>query len=466
MKREKYLFKNVVIFAIGSFGTKMISFFLIPFYTNILTTDQYGTIDLVYTICTVLVPVVTFNIAESVMRFALDKDADHNKIMSIGIAVLIFFTTIGILIIPVSKAFALIGDYGIYIYFYCVTLGYSQVALCYLRGNEQLVHYSIGNIIQTFSVAILNIVFLLGLHQGIQGYFKAYICANIITAIYACVVGRIRNVIKNFKIDFRLMREMIKYSFALIPNLFMWWIMNSSDRIMITSMIGAVANGIYSVAYKIPSLLSTGTIVFVQAWSYSAIQENDSEDKERYSNLVYDKMVCTVVLIAAGLLIIMKPFLKVYVSADYYVAWKYIPLLTIGYVFMTLGSFVATSYTVHKDSVGFLLSGTCGAVINLLLNWIFIPIMGAYGAAFATCISYFVVFAFRVVHTRKYLKLNVWNPIHLACIILLISMGVTAFWDSIQGKLLIVVEFLMISFILRKFVLKIFVLLKNKIQRK
>ena len=53
-KRNKYLLKNTVIFSIGNFGTKIISFFLVPLYTNILTTREYGTVDLIYTIGMVL----------------------------------------------------------------------------------------------------------------------------------------------------------------------------------------------------------------------------------------------------------------------------------------------------------------------------------------------------------------------------------------------------------------------------
>ena len=82
---------------------------------------------------------------------------------------------------------------------------------------------------------------------------------------------------------------------------------------------------------------------------------------------------------------VMKPFLSIYVEKSYYVAWKYTPYLMIGFMFMTLGTFLSTSYTVNKDSWGFLISGTLGAIMNLILNWFLIPIFGVSGAAFATC---------------------------------------------------------------------------------
>lgn len=454
-QRNKYLLKNTIVFALGNFGTKMISFFLVPLYTNILTTSEYGIVDLIYTIGTVLVPILTLNIGEAIMRFSLDKDSNREKIMNIGLRLLLFATVLGLAILPVSSLFNEVRSYVIYVYLYTVTLAYSQVFLCYLRGKELLVQYSTGNIIHTFCIAFFNIIFLLVMKQGIYGYLTAYILSNVITAIYAFKVGNVYKAIKESKIDTKLRKEMIRYSVVLIPNSFMWWIMNSSDRVMVTAMIGTAANGIYAVAYKIPTLLSTISTVFNQAWSYSAIRENESEDKEEYSNNVYDRLVSTVLITAIGLLMIIKIFLKFYVGEDYYTAWRYTPYLMIGFVFMTLGTFVSTSYTVHKDSLGFLVSGTIGALVNVILNFILIPVLGVTGAAVATGFSYFTVFCYRVYNTRKYLKINVFKRKHIVGYILLLVTAATMFLDNILGQVLLVVEFIVALAVFKEFWLAI-----------
>lgn len=451
-QRNKYLLKNTVIFSIGNFGTKIISFFLVPLYTNILTTREYGTVDLIYTIGMVLVPLLTLNIGESIMRFALDKDADCDKIMSTGITILIFGAIIGLLILPIANLFESVSNYSIYIYLYTLTLAFSQIFLCYLRGKEFLLKYSIGNIIQSLTIAIFNIIFLIGMKKGIEGYLMAYILANVCTGLYGFWAGKVNLVIKEYSIDIELSKNMIKYSVVLIPNSFMWWIMNSSDRMMVSAMISVTANGVYAVAYKIPTLLSTITTIFNQAWSYSAIREDESEDKEEYNNRVYDNLVTIVIVVATGLLMIMKPFLSVYVGKEYYAAWHYVPYLIVGFVFMTLGSFIATSYTVHKDSMGFLISGTVGAIINLILNFILIPMMGVSGAAFATCISYFGVFAYRIKDTQKYIKLRVFKRKQICGYALLILSAMTCYLDNCIGQTLLVIEFICIILLNKEFV--------------
>ena len=404
--RNRYLLKNTIIFTVGNFATKFISFFLVPLYTNLLTTSEYGTVDLVTTICTIAVPIFTLNVMESVMRFNLDKGVNKNKITKIGAIILLCGAIIGLLIIPLCNMWDDINKYSVLVYFYIISTAASQVFLCDLRGKELLVQYSVGNILNVIIISVLNLLFLLVFKWGIKGYLLAYILANCIVTIYALIVG------KGFKaigtiIDTKIMKEMLKYSVVLIPNSFMWWIMNSSDHVMVTSMIGVAANGIYAISYKFPTLITTVTGVFNQAWSYSAIKEDDAEDSERYTNSIFFSLRGVLFIIGNCMLTVMKPFLKWYVEEEYFEAWKYTPFLIVGCVFLTMSSFMATSYTVHKDSKGFLISGTVGAMLNIVLNFALIPMIGVFGAALATCFSYVVVFVFRVFHTRKYMAYKV-----------------------------------------------------------
>lgn len=431
--RNSYLIKNTIIFTLGNLGSKLISFFLIPLYTNALTTAEYGIVDLIATVGTVAVPILTLNICESVMRFALDKDADTKKITQIGTEILLIGMLVGLLIFPICNSFDKISEYTTFVYFYVISLAASQLYLCDLRGKELLVYYSIGNVLHTFFVAILNILFLLVFKEGIEGYLKAYIVANTLTAIYAIVAGKSYRSFSLSVIDKKLLIKMAKYSVVLIPNSFMWWIMNSSDRIMVSSMISVAANGIYAVSYKLPTLVSTLTTIFNQAWSYSAIREEGTEDESEYNNKIFKALIGIVMLTGIGILTFAKPFLSVYVSEEYYTAWKYMPFLTVGCVYLTMASFMATSYTVHKDSFGYLFSGMFGAIFNIVTNFMLIPLIGVYGAAIATCISYILVFIFRLFHTRKYIKYNVRNKEFWVGSIILLLSAVLMFVDSLIG---------------------------------
>lgn len=468
-ERGKYLAKNTIIFTLGNLGTKLIQFFLVPLYTNVLSTADYGVVDLVTTIGMVLAPILLLNINDGVMRFALDKGADFNKIMSIGLAAFIFCLITGLVIFPIGNISNQLGNYSSYIYFYTISYAGNLLFFGYLRGTEKLLQFSIGNIINAMLIASFNIFFLVIIKTGIAGYFLSYTLANFICCIYAFIVGNVKEVILNFKLDKELMIKMLKYSVVLIPNTFMWWIINSSDRVMITSFIGNSANGIYAISCKIPTLLSTIVTIFNTAWSYSAIKENDSYDRDEYNNSVYNGLVMLSVVIGATMMLVMKPFLAVYVSKMYYKAWMFTPYLVVGCVFLSIASFLGAYYTVNKDSKGFLYSSSVAAAINLALNYLLIPKIGIAGAALATAISYIAVFLYRAVDTKKYIFINVFSKKHLVSYILLMLIGCSMFIEGLMSYLLMIIIYIVILIIYKEtwwmYVISLKQILENKLKK-
>lgn len=465
--RGKYLLKNTTIFAISNIATKLITFVLIPLYTYCLTTEEYGIVDLLFTITSVLIPIFTLNISEAVYRFSLDKDSDSNKILNISCILIFFAMILGLLSIPVLSIFPQYLKYKVYFYFYLIASMTSQIFLANLKGQEKLKKFAWGNIINTFFTATLNIVFLSILKMKIEGYFLACIIANFIAIIYAFIAGKVQDSFKNFSLDKKLFKEMTKYSVVLIPTSFMWWIMNSSDRIMISEMVGDSANGIYAVSYKIPSILTTIAGIFNQAWVFSAIGEKDSKDNEEYTNKVFKTMYIYMFIIAICICVILKPFMKIYVSSEYFIAWKYVPFLLFGSVFMTLGTFVSTSYNVYKDSKGFLFSGMFGAIMNIILNFILIPSLKVYGAAIATSVSYIIVCLYRIIDTRKYVKIKLKNE-YIILIFILFIVCVTLFNENIYGQIMLIIELIVTLLIFKniwwEMINKIFYKIKRKIK--
>ena len=404
--RSKYLLKNTVIFALGNFSTKLIAFFLVPFYTYVLTTEEYGVINLIFTLATLIGPFIMVNLQDAVRRFALESNADHKAILSIEWGVIIVGHLFGLLLIPLAKMYAPISSYSLELYFYIVSLSANTIFLEYLRGIEKMKAYSICSVLSSLIIAVLNIFFLTRMQLGVSGYFLAYIIAFTFSSLIAIIIGKQYTVFREWKWDKTLFRNMIKFSIPMIPNSLLWWVSSSSDHIMVTHFINAAANGIYTVSYKIPTLISTVSNIFMQAWQISAIKENDSKDNDDFSNIMFDGYIRFITLFTGFLLVIIKPFMYIYVNPSFVEAWKYTPFLIIGYAFSTLGTFVGTPYYVYKDMKGNMFSAASGAVINVMLNAILIPTLGIQGASIATCFSYIVVFIYRVFDTRKYVILN------------------------------------------------------------
>ncbi|MGO5026430.1 lipopolysaccharide biosynthesis protein [Mediterraneibacter faecis] len=428
--RGKYLAKNTAIFAIGNMGTRLITFLMVPLYTYALSTEQYGTINTIMSICSMIIPLIMCNIGESIRRYLLDKEADVFGIQQVEVIWFAFGTIVSAILFVILLLVPGYSEYALEMSLYVFLNAFTATTLDYLRGEEKLGLYTFCGIFQTFLIALLNIVFLISLKKGIHGYFASYIIANLVCGIIAFVGGKQLTTIKRMHFDKKLFVEMSKFSIMLVPNSIMWWVTSSSDRLMVTYLISAAANGVYSVSYKLPTIMSTLNTILMQAWQYSAIKEQESKDELDYNNRMFQLYVATISIIAAGLLLINQPFTNIYVAEAYRGAWKYSPYLIFGSVFSTLGTFVGTSYYVQKDMKGNLKSATVGAAINILLNIILIPTIGVQGAAIATCISYIGVFVYRVIDTRKYLPLTIVTRFSTAITILLFIMLITSFVEG------------------------------------
>jgi O-antigen/teichoic acid export membrane protein len=197
---------------------------------------------------------------------------------------------------------------------------------------------------------------------------------------------------------------MVKYSVPMIPATIFWWITSVSDRYMVTWISGEVENGLYSAAYKIPTMLSLVSNVFIEAWQYSAVSEK--EGRESFFGRVFEYYQ-VVLFIACGFMVgASQIFIALLCADSYFEAWRFVPVLSISAAFSGLTAFFGSVYLLKKKSVLTLITSMSGAIINIALNLLLIPQLGAQGAAISTCISYAVVFVIRAVNTRKYVKFS------------------------------------------------------------
>ena len=407
MNKYKKLGRNTALFIIGNFTQKILGFFLVPIYTSFMSTEQYGTADLVVTLVSMLWPLCTIVINESCFRFLLDKNAEKKQIISSCFWINIIGICLFLLISPLGLFFSTIRGYYpiIVVYFIVYTI---ESFLSYTsRGLEKITELVIGGIISTVVTIVCNVLFIVVLDYGVIGYLIGYILGMTASSLwYLFKVGIASNLISPLKINKNLTRDMIRYSLPMTPNSISWWISNSSDRILVTYYCGAGMNGIYSVAYKIPSLLSVISSVFVNAWQISAVEEFGSEENRRFFSNVYRKYLAVNICGTSFLILCVRIISHILFSANFFSAYLIAPYLLLGAVFKTLSAFLGSVYTSSKNTKMLFYSTMAGAVINIVLNVVFLKTMGVVGAAVATLISYFIVWLVRIIDTRRILAIE------------------------------------------------------------
>lgn len=405
-----YLAKNTMLFTISSFGSKILSFLLVPLYTAVLSTEEYGTADLVTTTAGLLIYVFTLNIADAVLRFAIDRKNNQEEILTYGIQILLKGSCVFVFLLCVAWKLSII-DWPAYCYVFLFLNFFSnainQIFSNYLRAIDKVFDVAVSGIIVTAVTIISNIVFLIWIKLGLVGYMLASVIGAIISSIYCAVKSGCRvEYFYKAELDKNVQHEMKKYSIPLIFNGVAWWVNNSIDKYFVTAICGVAINGIYAVSYKIPTIITVFQSIFSQAWNLSAIKEFDKNDKDGFFSKTYVTYQAGLVVLCSGLILLNIPLAHLLFAKDFFRAWEYSSVLLISLVFNALSGFLGSVFTAVKNSKIFAISTVTAAIINLTLNSLMIPTMGAQGAAIATAISFFVIWIIRVICAKKYISLK------------------------------------------------------------
>ena len=402
--RYKNLLSNTLILGLGVFASKFLVFLMMPLYTGILSPGEYNLADLISQTANLLMPLACIGITDGVFRFALDGEKDRKSVLSSGLLVLFVISVLFIALSPLIGLVEYFSSYGLTITMYVFAANLHSLLAQYVRACNRTKLFALQGILNTALVIALNILLLVVCDLGVLGYVLSVVIADLIVSLFLLFVSGVQRDISVKEIKKETIKALVKYSVPMIPATIFWWITSVSDRYMVTFMKSDFESGLYTAAYKIPTMLTLVSNVFIEAWQYSAVSEK--EGREKFFGKVFEYYQ-SIIFVASGAMIAFSQIFIIILCADsYFDAWKFIPVLTISSVFSGFTAFFGSVYLVKKKSVLTLVTSMTGALVNIALNLLLIPPMGAQGAAIATCASYAAVFAIRAVNTRKYVRFS------------------------------------------------------------
>ena len=412
MGQNKYktLISNTMLISLGTFGSKLLVFFMVRFYTNYLETDAFGTADLITQSANLLLPIISMGITDGVFRFAVDHVADRKRIFSAGFYTILIGSLLLLALLPVVGLVPGLSAYLWLVGLYTVASCLHTLCAQFVRAEGKTALFAVQGMINTGLVIALNILFLAVLKYGVTGYVLSVVLADVFCALLLFVREKLWRQF-TFKPG-RIWKEMLVYSIPMIPTTIFWWITNVSDRYMVSSIIGTSANGIYAVSYKLPTLMTLISSIFMEAWQFSAISEagGDAREHARFFSKVWCAFQAMLFVVGAFITGFAQLGVTILAANSYYEAWRYVPVLGIAMVFASFDSYLGSVYMVEKRSGRTFITAMIGAVLNIILNLILIPSkLGVQGAAIATLISYFVVFVIRAVDARKFIRFNLYT---------------------------------------------------------
>ncbi len=463
-KKYKKLSVNVAAITIGYSASKILSFLIIPVYTAVLTTQEYGVVDTLSTTTNLLYPFFTLMISEAVLRFVLDKTGDQRQIFSIGFWITVFGFAVMLLFSPVYFLFDGLQGYYWYFLSYYFIISLETVLNYYLRGTERVGLYAFNGFLVTLLYLIFNIVFLLVLKIGAQGYFLALILSYFLGCVFVwCRAKLYRNLISPRRLDRGLIRRMVRYSVPMLPNAISLWISTSAGKYIIIFFHGYALAGVYAVSQKIPSLFAMIGTVFMGAWQISAVEDFGSEESRLFFSDIYRKYSSMNTVVLSAFICGTQLLSWILYSGDYYQGWVYTPVLLYSFLFHAMSGFLGTIYTSAKETRFLFGSAVAAEVVDIVLNFLLIPGFGAMGAAWAILISYFVMWLVRLIDSKRFFRLDInLKKDTLSYILILLQIGLL-YLQTLPAYIGVFAVFFLLTFLHREIIVDVLRLVLDRL---
>lgn len=437
MNRYRTLAANTVILGLGQFGSKVLVIVMMGFYQAALGTSGYGEINNIVDTATLLMSLATLSVGESLIRFGIDKAYDNKQVLSIGLRVTFIGVVFCMLFVPLVSLFTnifpdnsvlnLLRDYAWLTILYVTTGSFKSSCALFVRSIGHVKLYAVDGILTTVMNIVFNVILLFWIKLGNVGYLLSVILADLCSITFLFFTAKLRQYVIIKGIDKELLGSMLRFCIPMIPTSIMWWIINVSSSFMISEMIDFSASGIYKAAYKLPSMISIFSGIFSQAWNMSAITENNSRTIAKFYTNVFDIFQSVVYVIAGGLMLIIKPAIMFFCDVEFYSAYIVTPFIIMSVVFTCFSTFMGSVYVASKQSVRSMATAAIGAVLNIVLNLIFINLWGVYGATLAGFLSFLAIFIVRAFDTHKIVYMDLKLPKMIINSLLLLGMSFVIF---------------------------------------
>ena len=468
--KYKKLISNSAWTLVGNAGSKLLGFLLLPLYTRWLGTEGFGESDLITAYASCLFCLVTLCIIEAIFVFSKNTSNENKRMVFSSSLLLVFiFLLIWSGVFFLLEIFFTVNNISNsfsnnlwLIYWMMVSTACQQSTQQFLLSINKIKTYSLIGI--TLCVLTFVLSFIMIPKMGVRGYVISFISANIVTSLFCVVVSRTYIFFSFTHFSKNTIRGMLRYSIPLIPNSIMWWLVSTLNRPLMEHHLDYSSIGIYAVAAKFPGVIVMLFSVFSVAWNISVFEEYEKPGFSDFYKKTY-RMVFFLLNICSGIIILFsKEIIQIVSPPEFHEAWKYMCLLLVGAIFQCMGYFLGSVFSVVKQSKYYFFTSLWGALTAIVINVVFIPIWGVWGAALSVVFSFVAMALSRYIYSLRYVKTSLLPVIAKIIIFLLIYLFIAYCINNMVVKIIAMFCcFLMFAFWERDIVKPSFDLIVNKL---
>jgi O-antigen/teichoic acid export membrane protein len=402
--------KNTIFYTIGNLLPKVSAFFLLPVYANYLGTKEFGIAESMAIVSSILAVLFSLGIHNSVYRLYYDYKTDEEQAIffgtvNIAMVSLAIFSTIILLIFrnSVSDLFKSIPFYPYFLYSILFSLinNLGELPKAYLMIKEKALQYSLIGLSQFFCTTLCIIWFVVVRKEGAEGMLKGQVIGSAFVLPYLLGFA-IRNF--KFKFDRRIFKNILLFSLPAIPTIVAAWILNLSDRVFIERYLSVNDVGIYSLGYRIAGVIGFLFGAIEMAYMPYFFKLANSQEKRSISKISIINQVYTILLlfITFSIALFSKELIELFFTIEFRNSFIVAMIVSYVYFFTQIGAILSKNLSQSKKvKQGMFIDIGC-ALLNILLNFLLIPYLGIYGAAWATLISFIASTYVYYIYSSRY----------------------------------------------------------------
>ena len=433
INRTNSLAKNTFLLGINRVVSPLISFLLIPIYTNNISSHEYGITDLIQTYIALIVPILIMRLDVGMFRLLVERRGNKNAVSEVAtnVIALVAPPTIASTLIMAFAIMFNILPFQVATLFYFLNIMISNIVTPLVRGLGKNFLYAASSIVGIISNLIFSSIFVLVFHMGGFGLILSLGLSCLVSNII-CLVGiRTQISLNRQLLNKNLRRELVKLSAPIIADGISFWVVNASDRTIVSAFVGMTANGVYAISNKFSNLISMITTTFWMSWSEQASIAVNDKDYSKFVSKVFDTYLRILSSISVLLIAAMPMLFSLLVNDSYIEATVYIPALIIGLLLSSIGAFYSPVYLAFKKSKEVALSTTIAAVINLAVDLLLVGSMGIWAAVISTIIAYAFILVYRYIDIKKLVKIR-YNIRNIVFIIIWMTVSVVVYYIGNQ----------------------------------
>lgn len=469
MSRSKEYIKNTMILFVGKFVTQFMTFILMPLYTYYLTTSDYGLIDVIQTYISLLIPIITLRFDSAVFRFLIDeRENEEGQINIISNVLILMFIQMILFIIIFIFINNLVGiNYGLLILINVPAIMLSNILLQVVRGFGRTKDYSIACIITGIITLLVNIVLIIVFNWNAGSILIGSTIANVACSLYIFIRLKVHKYIKISSFNMDTLKELIRFSVPMIPNSLSWWIVNVSDRTIISFALGLATNGIYTVSCKFSNLLNSIFTIFNMSWQEAAAVHINDEDRDEFFSSMINEILVFFISLSLIILSCIPIAFNLLIGQNYDKSYNYIPILLFANIFNVFLNLVGAIYLAKKETKKLANTTIISAVINIVINILFVKKFGLYATSFSTLIAYLGTLIYRIQDVKKYVKFKL-NLKRFLMSMILFALVSTSYYVNIMiiNYITFVLTFILLVVLNKTLIEQLIKNMKNKISLK